>query len=131
VLIATFAFAYGESRACGILIKALIAWRLPIVRSSYGFPSKGMQIFSPLDPRKVIVLCDNRAYRIGSDGKEIIEIVNRRGVYAYPAPDTQQSPEPRVLIRLTAQDLLLNLAYFPRFRIYRNIDQPCRCTLFN
>lgn len=49
--------------------------------SNCGFPSKGLQIFFPLDHRKLMVLFDDRVYRFGPDANETIEVTVNRDVY--------------------------------------------------
>jgi hypothetical protein len=49
--------------------------------SNCGVASKGLQIFVPLDPKKVLVLYDNKVYRMGSDAKGAIDVTNPRDVY--------------------------------------------------
>ncbi len=46
-----------------------------------GYASKGLQIYFPIDPEKIIVLYDSRVYRFGVDNKKVIKIFNKQDVY--------------------------------------------------
>ena len=49
--------------------------------SNTGIASKGLQIFFPIDPNKLILVYDPAVYRVGNDRKISIEITNSRDVY--------------------------------------------------
>lgn len=49
--------------------------------SNCGLAFKGLQIFVPLDPRKMLIFYDQDVYRVGSDSKGVIDISNPRDVY--------------------------------------------------
>jgi hypothetical protein len=49
--------------------------------SNTGLYSKGLQIFFPLSPDKQIILYDDEVYRVGSDGKNVIEITDETDIY--------------------------------------------------
>jgi hypothetical protein len=47
-----------------------------------GLASKGLQMFLPLDPEKMIVLFDPVAYRVGPDHRNVVEVTSPQDVYA-------------------------------------------------
>jgi Protein of unknown function (DUF4238) len=50
--------------------------------SNCGLASKGLQMFLPLDPEKIIVLFDPIAYRVGRDHRNIVDVTSSQDVYA-------------------------------------------------
>ncbi len=49
--------------------------------SNIGLLSKGLQIFFPIDPKKLILLYDSKVYRVGNDRKNTIEIINPTDIH--------------------------------------------------
>lgn len=49
--------------------------------SNTGFPSKGLQIFFPLDSKKIMLLYDPVIYRVGSDRKIVIDVNYNKDIY--------------------------------------------------
>ncbi|MEX0999735.1 MAG: DUF4238 domain-containing protein [Thermodesulfobacteriota bacterium] len=51
-------------------------------RSSHtGYACKGLQIFFPIDPKKLIFLYDNEVYRAGNDKQSVVEINTVQDIY--------------------------------------------------
>lgn len=46
-----------------------------------GLATKGLQMFFPISPDKLIVLYDNVVYRLGNDTKSVVEANNKQDVY--------------------------------------------------
>jgi Protein of unknown function (DUF4238) len=74
-----------------VLYNQLLSFRT--FGSNCGLASKGLQIFLPLDPEKLLVLYDDATYRVGSDSKELIGIPNARDVYELNALQTCSASE--------------------------------------
>lgn len=49
--------------------------------SNCGVASKGLMIFVPLDPKKMLVMHDSEVYRVGADSRGAIDVTNPRDVY--------------------------------------------------
>lgn len=49
--------------------------------SNVGLANKGLQIFFPISPDKVIVIYDLDIYRVGSDRKRVIEVERNKDIY--------------------------------------------------
>ena len=62
-----------------VLYNQFMAFRRHV--SNTGLPTKGLQIFFPIDPNNVILLYDPNVYRVGNDKKDIIEITDVRDIY--------------------------------------------------
>ncbi len=46
-----------------------------------GYAAKGLQVFLPMDPEKVIILYDDKVYRMGNENKNTIEVYDKRDIY--------------------------------------------------
>ena len=62
-----------------IMYNQLLSFRK--IGSNTGIATKGLQIFFPISPEKVIVLYDSDVYRVGSDRKIVIEIEEHKDIY--------------------------------------------------
>jgi hypothetical protein len=49
--------------------------------SNTGFASKGLQIFSPIDPHNLILLYDHIVYRVGKDNENVTKITDERDIH--------------------------------------------------
>ena len=49
--------------------------------SNTGLSSKGLLIFFPLSPNKLIVMYDDHVYRVGGRAKLVVEVTNQKDVY--------------------------------------------------
>jgi hypothetical protein len=50
--------------------------------SNCGIASKGLQLYFPSDPAKLIMLYDGRAYRVGSNDEVVVNITNPADIHA-------------------------------------------------
>ena len=51
------------------------------IGSNTGLSVKGLQILFPLDPNKMIIMYDNKSYRVGNDGHNTVVLLNVKDVY--------------------------------------------------
>ena len=49
--------------------------------SNTGLATKGLQIFFPIDPWKLILLYDSEVYKVGNDKEHTIEIINPKDIH--------------------------------------------------
>ena len=68
------------SACCTVSYNQLLSFRT--LGSNCGLASKGLQLFLPLDPQKMIVLFDPVAYRVGPDHRNVVEVSSPQDVYA-------------------------------------------------
>jgi hypothetical protein len=50
--------------------------------SNCGLATKGLQMFFPLDPQKMVLLYDPVAYRVGADSRNVIDVGSLQDVYS-------------------------------------------------
>ncbi|MEJ1384469.1 MAG: DUF4238 domain-containing protein [Candidatus Sedimenticola sp. (ex Thyasira tokunagai)] len=62
-----------------VMFNQLLSFRK--LGSNTGLSSKGLQIFFPLSPDKLIIIYDSSIYRVGGERKTVFEITNERDVY--------------------------------------------------
>jgi len=51
------------------------------IGSNTGLAVKGLQIFFPLSPKKLVVLYDGDVYRVGNDSRHVVEVNSYKDIY--------------------------------------------------
>jgi hypothetical protein len=62
-----------------VMFNKLLSFRN--IGSNTGLSIKGLQIFFPISPNKLIIMYDDESYRVGNDAKNIVEVINEKDVY--------------------------------------------------